>query len=327
VIDRRAVLLGAVRLLASPRAVDAQAVGKVYRVGLLSPAGPPRPATYDSRSDIVEVLREFGYVEGRNLTVDRRYADGRVERLGTLAAELIQKPVDVIVTFSPVAGRAARERTKTIPIVILFAGSDPVELGMVSNLARPGGNVTGVVLGSVLADKRLELLKEVIPDAKRIAMMIAGAYLSGNQVADAEQAAGRLGIRLVVVDAKDRDYERAFGAIRKQGADGLYVAPSPVLSTDRGRIIELAAKHRLPTIYQWVEHVEDGGLMAYGASLRWVTRRVAAYVDRIFKGAKPGDLPIEQATTLALALNLRTAKALGLTFPPSILTRAETIIE
>jgi putative ABC transport system substrate-binding protein len=326
-MDRRTVLLGAVSLFASPRAVDAQASGKVYRVGLLSPAGPPPAATYDSRSDIVEVLREFGYVEGRNLTVERRYADGRVERLGTLAAELVQQPVDLIVGFSPVAGRAAQERTKTIPIVILFAGSDPVEMGMVSNLARPGGNVTGVVLGSVLADKRLELLKEVVPGAKRIAMMIAGASLIGNQVTNAEQAAARLDIRLVVVDAQDRDYERAFGAIKKQGADGLYVAPSPVLSSDRRRIIELAARHRLPTIYQWVEHVEDGGLMAYGASLRWATRRVAAYIDRIFKGAKPADLPIEQATVLALALNLRTAKALGLTFPPSVLARAEKIIE
>jgi len=326
-MDRRTVLLGAVSLLASPRAVDAQASGKVYRVGLLSPAGPPPAATYDTRSDIVEVLREFGYVEGRNLTVERRYADGRVERLGTLAAELVQQPVDVIVGFSPVAGRAAQERTKTIPIVILFAGSDPVEMGMVSNLARPGGNVTGVVLGSVLADKRLELLKEVVPGAKRIAMLVAGASLSGNQVTDAEQAAARLDIRLVVVDAQDRDYERAFGAIKKQGADGLYVAPSPVLSADRRRIIELAARHRLPTIYQWVEHVEDGGLMAYGASLRWATRRVAAYIDRILKGAKPADLPVEQATVLALALNLRTAKALGLTFPPSVLARAEKIIE
>ena len=326
-MDRRTVLLGAVGLLASPRAVDAQASGKVYRVGLLSPAGPPPAATYDTRSDIVEVLREFGYVEGRNLTVERRYADGRVERLGTLAAELVQQPVDVIVGFSPVAGRAAQERTKTIPIVILFAGSDPVEMGMVSNLARPGGNVTGVVLGSVLADKRLELLKEVVPGAKRIAMLVAGASLSGNQVTDAEQAAARLDIRLVVVDAQDRDYERAFGAIKKQGADGLYVAPSPVLSSDRRRIIELAARHRLPTIYQWVEHVEDGGLMAYGASLRWATRRVATYIDRIFKGAKPADLPVEQATVLALALNLRTAKALGLTFPPAVLARAEKIIE
>jgi putative ABC transport system substrate-binding protein len=223
--------------------------------------------------------------------------------------------------------RSAQERTKTIPIVILFAGSDPVEMGMVSNLARPGGNVTGVVLGSVLADKRLELLKEVVPGAKRIAMMIAGASLIGNQVMDAEQAAARLDIRLVVVDAKDRDYERAFGAIKKQGADGLYVAPSPVLSSDRRRIIELAARHRLPTIYQWVEHVEDGGLMAYGASLRWATRRVAAYIDRIFKGAKPADLPVEQATVLALALNLKTARALGLTFPPSVLARAEKIVE
>jgi putative tryptophan/tyrosine transport system substrate-binding protein len=327
VIDRRTVLFGAAGLLGSGRVVHAQPGGKVYRLGLLSPAGAPPASTYDSRSDIVEVLREVGYVEGRNLTVERRYADGRVDRLGTLAADLVQRPVDLIVAFSPVAGQAARDRTKTIPIVILFAGSDPVELGLVSNLARPGGNVTGVVLGSVLADKRLELLKEVVPSAKRIAMLVAGAPLLGSQVGDAEHAAARLDIKLMVVDAKDRDYERAFEAIKRQGADALYVAPSPVLSSDRGRIIDLAARHRLPTIYQWLEHVDDGGLMAYGASLRWVAQRVAGYVDRIFKGAKPSDLPIEQATVLGLALNLKTAKALGLTFPPSVLTRADKIVE
>jgi putative ABC transport system substrate-binding protein len=279
---------------------------------------------YDSRRDLIQVLRELGYLEGGNLEVERRYADGRVERLATLAAELVQQRVDLIAAFSPAAGRAALERTKTIPIVILLAGSDPVELGMVSSLARPGGNVTGVVLGSMLADKRLELLKEVVPRARRVAMLTAGAS-SGQK--DAEQAAARLGITLIVVDAKERDYQRAFATMQSQRAEGLFVAASPVLNADRGRIIELAARYRLPAIYQWVEHVEDGGLMAYGASLRWAVRRVATYIDRIFKGAAPGELPIEQASVLSLALNLKTAKALGLTIPPSVLARADEIIQ
>jgi len=324
---RLAVALLALALLAAPFVAEAQSAGKVYRLGMLSPAAPPPSVMYDGRRDLVAVLRELGYVEGRNLEVERRYAEGRVERLPALAAELVQRRVDVVVAFSAVAFRAAQEATKTIPIVILFAGSDPVELGLVPSLARPGGNVTGVVLGSLLAGKRLELLKEAVPRAARIAMLTAGESSGRAQVQEAQQAAALLGVRLVVVEAQGRDYERAFTTMRGERADALFVAASPVLHGDRGRIIELAARYRLPAIYQWAEHVEEGGLMAYGASQRWAIRLVATHVDRMFKGANPAELPVEQATVLTLALNLKTAKALGLTIPQSVLARADEVIQ
>jgi putative ABC transport system substrate-binding protein len=307
-------------LLAAPLAAQAQPA-KVYQLGTLSPAPltPPR--------NLIESLGELGYVEGRNLRLERRYADGRVERLPALAAELVQRRVDVIVAFSSVAVQAAQEATKTIPIVMLVAGADPVELGLMASLARPGGNVTGVVLGTVLAGKRLELLRETVPRATRIAMLVMEGLGATLQVQEAEKAARLLGIRLVVVQAPSRDYERAFARMRVERAGELFVSASPILNADRTRIIELAARHRLPAIYQWPEHVTEGGLMAYGGSSRGLFRRVAALVDRIFKGANPATLPVEQATELTLALNLKTARALGLTIPPSVLARADQIIE
>jgi len=221
-----AVALLCLVFLAAPLAV-AQQTARVYRLGVLSPAAPQPSELYDARRDVAGVLRELGYVEGGNLEVERRYADGRVERLPALAEELVQRRVDVVVAYSPVAGRAALQATRAIPIVILFAGSDPVELGLVPNLARPGGNVTGVVLGSMLADKRLELLKEVVPRARRIAMLAAGASSGQAQVKEAEQAAALLGIRLVVIEAKGRDYELAFATMKRERADALFVTASP----------------------------------------------------------------------------------------------------
>src|SRR5262245_58149540 len=288
-MTRLVVALRGLACLAASVEALAQQTARVYRLGVLNPGSQPSDLS-DARRNFVGVLRELGYVEGRNLEVERRYADGRVERLPALAEELVQRRVDVVVASSPVAGRAALQATRTIPIVILFAGSDPVELGLVPNLARPGGNVTGVVLGSMLADKRLELLKEVVPRAKRIAMLAAGASSGQGQVKEAEHAAALLGIRLVVIEAKGRDYEGAFAMMKRERADALFVAASPVLNADRGRIIELAARYRLPAIYQWAEHVEDGGLMAYGASERWAARRVATYVDRIFTLTKLTEL-------------------------------------
>jgi putative tryptophan/tyrosine transport system substrate-binding protein len=179
----------------------------------------------------------------------------------------------------------------------------------------------------MLADKRLELLKEVGLRARRIAMLAAGASSGQAQVKEAEQAAALLGIRLVVIEAKGRDYELAFATMKRERADALFVTASPVLNADRGQIIELAARYRLPAIYQWAEHVEEGGLMAYGASLRWAIRRLATYVDRILKGASPAELPVEQPTVLKLALNLKTAKTLGLTIPQSVLLRADEVIQ
>jgi len=321
------VPLLAVLVVVAPLAVEAQPAGKVYRLGTLNLGTRPAAETYDARRDIVEVLREFGYVEGRNLEVERRYADGRAERLPALAAELVNRHVDVVVAAGSDAVRAAQQATRTIPIVIIIAGQDTVELGLTPSLARPGGNVTGVVLGSVLAGKRLELLEEAVPRATRIAMLATGDVAFRIQVEEATQAAALLGVRLVVVEAKGRDYEQAFTTMRRERADALFVGASPTLTADRRRIIELAALHRLPAIYQWPEHVEEGGLMAYGTSGRWAIQRLATYVDRVLKGANPAEIPIEQATTLTLALNLKTAKALGLIIPQSVLLRADQVIE
>jgi putative ABC transport system substrate-binding protein len=325
-MDRREFLVGLV-LLAAPPLAEGQPVGKVYRFGLLNLGAAPTSETYDARRDIVVVLQDLGYVEGRNLEVERRYAAGRVERLPALAAELVQRHVDIIVAGGSAAVRAAQAATKAIPIVFIIAGQDPVELGLTPSLARPGGNATGVVLGSVLAGKRLELLKEAVPRATRVAMLATGDEAFRIQLKEAERAAPLLGVRLVVVEAKGRDYERAFTTMRGERADALFVGASPTLHADRGRIIELAARYRLPAIYQWTEHVEEGGFMAYGASGRWATQRAATYVDRVFKGANPAEMPVEQATAVTLAFNLKTAKALGLTIPPSILLRADQVIE
>ena len=327
-IDRRTFLAGTgAVLLAAPLVARAQPAGKVYRLGMLNLGAPTPPETYDARRDVVAVMREFGYVEGRNLEVERRNADGNVERLPALAAELVQRQVDVVVAGGSAAVRAAQEATRTIPIVIIIAGQDTVELGLTPSLARPGGNVTGVVLGSVLAGKRLELLKEAVPRAKRIALLATGDAAFRIQVKEAEQAAALLGVRLIVVEAKAHDYERAFTTMRRERADALFVGASPTFTADRRRIVELAAQYRLPAIYQWPEHVEEGGLMAYGVSGRWAIRRLATYVDRVLKGTNPAEMPIEQATTLTLAFNLKTAKALGLTIPASVLGRADEVIQ
>jgi ABC-type uncharacterized transport system substrate-binding protein len=200
---------------------------------------------------------------------------------------------------------------------------------LMTSLARPGGNVTGVVLGAVLAGKRLELLREAVPRATRIAMLVPPEVSAGTRLhmQEAEEAAKRLGITLIVVPAPNRAYEQAFATMVAERAGALYVSPSPILNGDRARIIALAARQRLPAIYQWPDHVREGGLMAYGGDLRALNRRVAAFVDRILKGADPATLPVEQATELILALNLKTAKTLGLTIPPSVLARADEVIQ
>jgi putative ABC transport system substrate-binding protein len=320
-----ALLLG---LLAAPLAAEAQP-GKVYRVGYLAPGSTPRPELRTGYGQLIESLREVGYIEGRNLQVDGRFAEGRLDRLPTLAAELVRGRPDVIVAASPVALQAVRDATRTIPTVMIFAAADPVELGMVASLARPGGNITGVALsaGTTLTSKRLELLKEVIPRAARIAVLTTGEPGARAQADEAEHAAALLGVKLVVVEARSGDYARAFTTLASQRADALCVVASVILNNDRGRIIELAARHRVPSIYQWREHVDAGGLMSYGSSLGEIYRRVATFVDRILKGANPGDLPVEQPTQFELAINLKTAKALGITIPSSLLVRADHVIQ
>ena len=329
-VTRRA-LLGTLAggLLAAPLVAEAQQTGKVYRLGLLIPGGRVDPSLPVSANVLPLVLRELGYVEGQNLVIERRFAEGKLDRLPGLARELVQHRMDVLVAASPLSVRATQDATKTIPIVMLLSYSDPVELGLVASFARPGGNLTGVVMAAepTLVAKRLELIKEAVPQVARIAVLGTSEAPSRTQVQWAEKAAPALGVKLVVAEVRDGDYDRAFATIVAAQADALSVVASVVLSTGRQRIIQLAAKHRLPAIYDWRDHVEEGGLMAYGGSVSAFTRRAAVYVDRIFKGANPGELPVERATTFELVINLKTAKALGLTIPPALLQRADQVIE
>jgi putative ABC transport system substrate-binding protein len=326
-VDRRAFVAGTLALLAAPLAAEAQPAGRVYRVGILLEPAPPTPSDRATQSFLVPAaLRELGYAEGQNLLVERRFAAGKWDRLSGLARELVQLRVDVIVAISNEATQAAKDATKTIPIVML--GGSVVERGFVESLAQPRGNITGVAISeTTLAAKRLELLKAAVPHATRIAVLGSGAENQVTQLREAEEAAASLGVTLVVADVRDADYDRAFARMVSERAQALSVFASPLLHRDRRRIIELATKHRLPAIYQWREHAEEGGLMAYGSSLSGLARRLAAYVDRILKGARPADLPVEQPTVYELVINLKTAKALGLTIPPSVLARADEVIE
>jgi putative tryptophan/tyrosine transport system substrate-binding protein len=331
VIDRRTFLAGTgAVLLAAPLAAEGQQAGKVYRVGILSPAR--RPSSADpgtgTPNSVPMALRELGYVEGQNLVVERRFAEGKIDRLSGLARDLVGLRVDVIVAVSAGAVQAAKEATTTIPIVMGFT-SDPVGRGFVASLARPGGNITGVALApeTELASKRLALIKEAVPRVPRIAVLTTDEPASKSQVEKARQAAPSLGVKLLVVEVRDAAYDRAFATMMTEGAGALFVVASPGLSLDRRRILELAAKHRIPAIYDWRENADEGGLMAYGSSNAALSRRVAEYVDKILKGAKPADLPVEQPMKFELVINLKTAKALGLTIPPSVLGRADEVIQ
>jgi putative ABC transport system substrate-binding protein len=317
---RRFLLTSLTGALVAPLAAGAQQAAKVFKVGDLHPGtGAPE--------ERLAALRQAGYVEGQNLVVERRHAEGRIERLPTLAAELVGLKPDVILATGTDAIRAAKNATRIIPVVMAF-GDDPVRKGLVVSLARPGGNITGVslVAAGTMAAKRVEILREAVPRARRIALL-SWPGMDSAQVKEAEQAARTLKTETVLVEVRNGDYEGAFSTLAAERADALFVLSSPLLNRDRKRIIALAARHRLPAIYEWGESAEDGGLLAYGAEGRDLNRRVAAYVDKILKGAKPGDLPIEQPTAFELVINLKTAKALGLTIPPSLLARADQVIE
>jgi len=309
-------------LLAVSRSTGAQPPERSARIGLLAPA---------SRSEDVEGflagMRDLGYIEGRNLILEYRAAGGKVERLDDLLAELIRLKVDVIVTGGTPAALAAKRAGTTIPVVIGAMG-DPVESGVVASLARPGGNITGLslVTSEGFAGKYLELLREAVPKASRVAIL--GRPSANSPVQAMERAARSFDIRLqlVEVDQPDR-LEGAFAAMAAQQAAALIVTPSPFNLAHRDRIVSLAAKHRLPAMYGLTAFVEAGGLMAYGASLRELYRRAATYVDKILKGAKPAELPVEQATKFELVINLNTARALGLAIPPALRLRADRVIE
>jgi len=319
-MDRRTFVAGAVSLLAAQLAAEAQPAGKMFKVGELHPG--------TGSEERLAALREVGYVEGQNLVVERRHAAGRIDRLSTLAAELVGLKPDLILATGGEAIRAAKNATTTIPIVMAFA-EDPVGRGLVPSLARPGGNITGVslVAAGTMAAKRVEVLKAALPRARRLALLTWQGRPEADQIKEAEQAARALKMETVLVEVRNGEYESAFSVLAAERADALFVLSNPILHRDRKRIIALAARHRLPAMYEWRESAEDGGLLAYGAKLGDLNRRVAAFVDRILKGAKPGDLPVEQPTTFDLVINLKTAKAIGLTIPPSLLARADRVIE
>ncbi len=331
-MDRRAFLgILAGGLLAAPLGAGAQpAAGKVYRLGVLSTVtAPPSSDQMAAVTLVPRALRKLGYVEGQNLIIERRYAGGQLERLPGMAKDLVRLGSDVIFAVALPAIQAAKDASATIPIVF-YGNFDPVANGLVGNLARPGANVTGVLIApeGTLAAKKLELLKETVPQATRIAVLVPEDFASMRlQIQEAQDAAPALRVSLSVVQVKGGDYDRAFATIAVERPGALFVASTAYFMRDRKRIIELAAMHRLPAIYEWPEQVEDGGLMAYGTSFSVTTQRAAAYIDRIFRGAAPGDLPIEQPTKFDLVINLKTAKTLGLTIPSSLLQRADQVIE
>ncbi len=316
-------------LLAAPLAASAQQAAKIVRIGYLGgnlAANPHFPEAFR------QGLRDLGYVEGRNLVIEYRYAEGKPERVPALAAELVALKVDVIVAAATRHALAAKQATTTIPIVFATA-VDPVTSGLVTSLARPGGNVTGLsALIPELVGKCLEQLKQAVPGVSRVAVLWQpGGYperTEKDMLKGADVAARALGVRLQFVEARGpADFDRAFSDMTRARADALTVLASSMFIGERRRIVDLAAKRRLPTVYTSREFVDAGGLMAYGANLADMYRRAATYVDKILKGTKPGDLPVEQPTKFELVINLKAAKALGLTIPPSVLGRADEIIQ
>ncbi len=315
-------------LVGAPRLPGAQPAKRVVKLGMLLPTSPPVDGQ-NATTLIPIALERLGYRAGRELLLEKRFAEGKPERLDALAAGLVQWGADVIVPVGLQAIRAARRATTTTPIVF-YGNFDPIAGGVVASLARPGGNVTGVLIApeGTLAAKRLELLAELIAPAKRIAFLASDDPMAMDlQVREARKAADTLGIEMPVVPVHNSDYAAALAAIAAMRPNGLFVAGSTFFVRDRATIIALAAKHRLPATYEWREHVESGGLTAYGTSLAATTARVADFVDRIFKGRRPAEMPVEQPTRFELSLNLKTARALGIKVPGTILLRAETVIE
>ena len=325
------LLVVLVALAACGAVAESQQSKKVPRIGYLS---AQEPATDSARSDAIRLaLRELGYVEGQNIAIEYRYAEGKLDRFPELAAELVRLKVDlIVVAAAETAIRAAKNATKTIPIVMLGQGADPVEAGLIESLARPGGNVTGLTnLTRKLGGKRLELLKEAVPKLARVAVLydpgIPGTTREVKEDLPVAARALRLTVRSWEVRAAD-DFEKVFTALNKERPDGLYVpGGGQLMFANANRIAGLALKSRLPSMYGRREAVEAGGLMSYNADLADIYRRVAYFVDRILKGAKPADLPVEQPTKFELVINLKTAKQIGLTIPPNVLARADKVIK
>ena len=320
-------ILFLVVLLALGVTAEAQQPTKIPRIGFLGASSASALAA--RREPFRQGLRELGYVEGKNIVIEARYTDARPERLADLAAELVRLNVDVIMAQGGQSVRAAQNATKTIPIVMI-AVSDPVSLGFAASLARPGGNITGLsTQAPELGGKRLELLKEIVPKLSRVAVLgdrNSPGY--GPQKREIEVAAPALGLKLQIVEPGPKDLESAFSTITKERAGAaLIVLQGPLTGSYRKQIVELAVKSRLLTTYPESEFVEIGGLMSYGTSVADLYRRAAVYVDKILKGTKPADLPVEQPTKFELVINLKTAKQIGLTIPPEVLARANRLIK
>ena len=326
----RRVFLGTLAgsLLTAPLAAGAQQAGKVPRIGFLG---------LNNRSDgsalldaFLQGLRELGWVEGKNIVIEQRWADGRSDRLPGLAAELVRLKVDVIFAVSTSAAVAAKSATSTSPIVSATM-ADPVGLGLIASLARPGGNVTGLTysVGLEIRGKQLELLKAVVPRLSRAAVLSNPANPShALSMREVEVVARSLGVRLQLLEVRGlNEFDGAFAAMARERAGALLVVSDPLFDIHRTRLADSAAKSRLPTMYGQRSNSEAGGLMSYGPDLRDNARRSATYVDKILKGAKPADLPVEQPTRFELVINLKTAKALGLTIAPSLLQRADEVIQ
>jgi putative ABC transport system substrate-binding protein len=316
------VVIAMALVMMAPLVTEAQQTVEVAHIGFLRPGSPPDLFTDAFRQG----LQELGYVEGRNISIEYRWADGRPERLPILAAELVRLNVDVIVASGPSVA-VARQATLTIPIVMAVM-ADPVRLGLAASLARPGGNVTGLtILSDELPGKWMDLLKEVIPGISRVAVLSEPQF-TADQLRVSEAAARSLGLRLQVLNVRRQDeLETAFAEAKKNRAEALIVLSSALFFVDRAAVVALAAKQRLPTIYHQKEFVVGSdGLMSYGPDFSDLFRRAAGYVDKILKGAKPGDLPIERPTKFELVINLKTARTLGLTIPQSLLQRADAVI-
>ena len=313
--------------LASVRLVEAQQTKKVPRIGYL---GATSRSTNPARIEAFrQGLRELGYVEGKNIVIEHRHAEGKLDRLPTLASELVRLKVDVVLTGGPAATRSAKQATATIPIVMAY-DDDPIGSGFVASLARPGGNITGLAtLAPEISGKQLELLKEIAPKLSRVAVL-GNATQPGSPQAlrEINVAADAFGVQLQYLEVRGpKDIETAFRAASKERADAVLVVSTPVLLSQRRQVADLAVNSRLPAIYNRPEYVEDGGLVFYGVSYTDLFRRAATYVDKILKGVKPADLPIEQPKKFELIINLKAAKQIGLTILPNVLVRADRVIK
>ena len=308
-------------------AVRAQTPAKIRRIGLSSPFSPSTAAPFFKAFRVG--LGELGWVEGKNISIEYRYAEGKNDRLPDLAADLVRLKVDVIVASAVPDALAAQKATRAIPIV-MAAGGDPVAVGLVESLARPGGNVTGLSqMTAELSGKRLELLKEIVPKLSRVAVLSnpqnVSAPLAWKEI---QIAARQISVQLHSLEVRSpSDFDQAFEDATRARSDALLIIPDPVIVTNLGRIAGLAAKSRLPSIFQWSEFADAGGLAAYGPDRADMFRRAASYVDKLFKGAQPGDLPVELPTKFELVVNLKTAKALGIAIPQSVRFRADRVIE